>query len=168
MSRYSAQTGLRPLPELRSCRGECPWSEASERGRGGGESDCLGPDDLWSRGKCGLKVLQYMAADCRHCNPVGVQAEMVRHGETGFLAETAQSGRGGTSGLLPTGVASAHGSRGARAHRGRVQRRCRRALWLDLIDDLSVQHNYAPFSASSGERGSRSPRLAVNKCINEA
>jgi glycosyltransferase involved in cell wall biosynthesis len=47
------------------------------------------PDDLWSRGKCGLKVLQYMAAGLPVvANPVGVQAEMVRHGETGFLAET--------------------------------------------------------------------------------
>ncbi len=47
------------------------------------------PDDLWSRGKCGLKVLQYMAAGLPViCNPVGVQREMVRHGETGFLAET--------------------------------------------------------------------------------
>lgn len=47
------------------------------------------PDDLWSRGKCGLKVLQYMAAGLPViANPVGVQIEMVRPGETGFLAET--------------------------------------------------------------------------------
>jgi glycosyltransferase involved in cell wall biosynthesis len=44
------------------------------------------PDDLWSRGKCGLKVLQYMAAGLPVvANSVGVQAELVRHGETGFL-----------------------------------------------------------------------------------
>ena len=47
------------------------------------------PDDLWSRGKCGLKVLQYMAAGLPVvANPVGVQADLVRHGETGFLART--------------------------------------------------------------------------------
>jgi glycosyltransferase involved in cell wall biosynthesis len=47
------------------------------------------PDDLWSRGKCGLKVLQYMAAGLPVvANPVGVQAEMVRHGENGYLAAT--------------------------------------------------------------------------------
>ncbi len=48
------------------------------------------PDDDWSRGKCGLKVLQYMAAGLPVvANSVGVHAEMVRHGETGFLADTA-------------------------------------------------------------------------------
>src|SRR5438874_775266 len=47
------------------------------------------PDDLWSRGKCGLKALQYMAAGLPVVdNPVGVHVELVRHGENGFLAET--------------------------------------------------------------------------------
>jgi glycosyltransferase involved in cell wall biosynthesis len=48
------------------------------------------PDDPWSRGKCGLKVLQYQAAGLPViANPVGVQAELVRNGETGLLARTA-------------------------------------------------------------------------------
>jgi glycosyltransferase involved in cell wall biosynthesis len=70
---------------------ERPWTEA-------GEADEIAfadvgvawvPDDPWSRGKCGLKVLQYMAAGLPVvANPVGVQAELVRSGETGFLATT--------------------------------------------------------------------------------
>ncbi len=45
------------------------------------------PDDTWSLGKCGLKVLQYMAAGLPVvANPVGMNREMVVHGETGFLA----------------------------------------------------------------------------------
>jgi glycosyltransferase involved in cell wall biosynthesis len=49
------------------------------------------PDDPWSRGKCGLKILQYMAAGLPViANPVGVQCELVRHGETGLLASTVE------------------------------------------------------------------------------
>jgi glycosyltransferase involved in cell wall biosynthesis len=69
----------------------CPWSEAGEEVALAGCDIGISwvPDDAWSRGKCGLKVLQYMAAGLPVvANPVGVQAEMVRPGETGFLAET--------------------------------------------------------------------------------
>jgi glycosyltransferase involved in cell wall biosynthesis len=69
----------------------CPWTEAGEAAAIADADIGISwvPDDLWSRGKCGLKVLQYMAAGLPVvANPVGVQAEMVRHGETGFLAET--------------------------------------------------------------------------------
>ncbi len=49
------------------------------------------PDDLWSRGKCGLKVLQYQAAGLPVvANAVGSHREMIRDGETGFLAESPQ------------------------------------------------------------------------------
>jgi glycosyltransferase involved in cell wall biosynthesis len=70
----------------------CPWDKATEA-RELADAD-VGiswlPRDAWSQGKCGLKILQYMAAGLPVvANPVGVQARLVRHGETGFLAETA-------------------------------------------------------------------------------
>jgi len=45
------------------------------------------PDTPFTRGKCGFKVLQYMAAGLPVVtSPVGVNAEYVRHGETGLWA----------------------------------------------------------------------------------
>lgn len=52
------------------------------------------PDDRWSPGKCGLKILQYQAAGLPVvANPVGMHRTLVRNGETGFLAETFEEWR---------------------------------------------------------------------------
>lgn len=67
------------------------WSEVSE------VADILAmdvgimpmPDDPWSRGKCGLKAIQYMAAGVPVvCAAVGANLEIVRSGIDGYCAAT--------------------------------------------------------------------------------
>ena len=70
---------------------DVPWSEATEAADVAAADVGVSwvPDDLWSRGKCGLKVLQYQAAGLPVvANPVGVHREMVRDEVDGFLADS--------------------------------------------------------------------------------
>jgi hypothetical protein len=69
-----------------------PWAQAWEaRDLAAGQIGISWlPDDPWSQGKCGLKVLQYQAARLPVvANPVGMHAEFIKPGRTGFLPRTA-------------------------------------------------------------------------------
>ena len=101
-----------------------PWSRETETAElaEGDIGIAYMPDDSWSLGKCGLKVLQYMAAGLPVvANPVGVHREMIVHGETGFLADTPERvGRSRLSIGLPARIAG-------ETRRGRQEAR-RRAI----------------------------------------
>lgn len=47
------------------------------------------PDDRWSKGKCGLKALQFMALGIPTlCSPVGVNTDIIQDDQNGFIAST--------------------------------------------------------------------------------
>lgn len=67
------------------------WSEAAEvpeiQGMDVGIMPL--PDDDWARGKCGYKLIQYMACGLPVvASPVGVNSQIVAHGKSGYLADS--------------------------------------------------------------------------------
>jgi len=118
---------------------EVPWdgaTEAAEIARADVGISWI-PDDDWSRGKCGLKVLQYMAAGLPVItNPVGVHPEMVTP-ETGALATTPEQWQAAAARLLGDGpTRRAMGAAG----RARVEADYSVAAgarrWLELLGTL--------------------------------
>lgn len=73
------------FPEIKATR--LTWSEAGEVLFFASISVglCPLPDTPWTRGKSGYKIIQYMAAGKPTlASPVGIAAQLVREGETGF------------------------------------------------------------------------------------
>lgn len=121
---------------------ERPWTEATEASEIAAADAGISwvPDDPWSRGKCGLKVLQYMAAGLPVVtNPVGVHTEMVRHGETGFLATTEAEWVDAIRTLAADpDLRRRMGAAGRRAVEDRYSIQAGSRLWANLIDGLTA------------------------------
>lgn len=58
------------------------------------------PDEPWARGKCGYKLIQYMASGLPVvASPVGVNTDIVEHGSNGFLASVPREWAGAVTAL---------------------------------------------------------------------
>jgi glycosyltransferase involved in cell wall biosynthesis len=92
------------------------------------------PDNEWSRGKCGLKGLQYMALGIPTLmSPVGVNAEIITDGENGFLPRSDEEWERALSALIES--AALRAQIGA-AGRQRVLRGYSVQAWRDRYCDL--------------------------------
>ncbi|HEY1189081.1 MAG TPA: glycosyltransferase family 4 protein [Gemmata sp.] len=121
----------------------CPWSEATEAAEIAGADIGIGwvPDDPWSRGKCGLKVLQYQAAGLPVvANPVGVQARFVRAGETGFCASTTEEWVNAVRALAhDAALRKRLGETARREVEARYSVKAGARLWIESLERLAAR-----------------------------
>jgi glycosyltransferase involved in cell wall biosynthesis len=118
----------------------CVWDEATEAACIAASDVGIGwvPDDPWSRGKCGLKVLQYQAAGLPViANAVGVQSDFVRDGETGFLAATTDEWVAAVRKLADPGLRARLGANGRRQVEERYSVEAGGRLWVEALASLA-------------------------------
>ncbi|MCI0704773.1 MAG: glycosyltransferase family 4 protein [Planctomycetia bacterium] len=122
----------------------CVWNEATEANEIASADIGIGwvPDDPWSRGKCGLKVLQYQAAGLPVvANPVGVQADFVREGETGSRATTTEEWVKAIRALAAdANLRQRLGSAGRRQVEARYSVEAGAKLWISAIAEWGIRN----------------------------
>jgi glycosyltransferase involved in cell wall biosynthesis len=126
---------------------DCPWKESREAIDLATADIGISwlPDDPWSSGKCGLKVLQYMAAGLPVvANRVGVQAGLVSHGKTGFLATTPSEWVQAINRLAhDPGLRRQMGQAGRRRVQREFSLAAGAACWIGLLDQLQRRRTAA-------------------------
>ncbi|MHC4414904.1 MAG: glycosyltransferase family 4 protein [Planctomycetota bacterium] len=93
------------------------------------------PDNPWTRGKCGLKVLQYMAAGVPAvASLAGVHRDIIQHGVSGFLVTSVEEWRAALRRLI--GDASLRQQIGAAGKRRAAERFSLAATFASMQSQL--------------------------------
>lgn len=96
------------------------------------------PDDIWSKGKCGLKSLEYMALNIPPViSPVGVNTDIVQDGVNGFLAGSTTEWVNKISALIESpDLRNRIGEAGRKTVVERYSVLSQRDVYLKLFNDL--------------------------------
>jgi glycosyltransferase involved in cell wall biosynthesis len=117
------------------------WSEQSEVGIVQGFDVGIMPlsDGAWERGKCGYKLIQYMACGKPVvASRVGSNAEIVIDGETGFLVSDANSWLGALEKLMRDAALGSHlGTAGRRRVEQTYSLQVTAPRWVRLLEQLA-------------------------------
>lgn len=122
------------------------------------------PDDSWSKGKCGLKALQFMALGIPTlCSPVGVNTEIIQDDENGFIAASEDEWIAKLTKLLHSPKLR---SRIGRAGRATVEKQYSAGVQAPRVYDVlkSVVHNPA---LASKPMVSRRPTAVQNQGLTQ-
>lgn len=128
------------------------WSDETEAAELAGADVGIAwmPDDPWSQGKCGLKVLQYMAAGLPVvANPVGVHCDLIHDRESGFLVSTAQEWAEAVGRLAhDPDLRRRMGGAGRRRVEAAFDVRRGATHWIALLDRLAAGDDGSPEAAA--------------------
>jgi glycosyltransferase involved in cell wall biosynthesis len=100
------------------------------------------PDDQWSRGKCSMKALLYMAMGIPTiCSAVGMNREVIQHSENGFLANTNEEWLGCLNALIDDSVLRQRlGAAGRQTIEGQYSMRRCAAQFANVIRETVAHH----------------------------
>jgi glycosyltransferase involved in cell wall biosynthesis len=126
------------IPDLPVDR--CVWNEATEAREIAATDVGIGwvPDDPWSRGKCGLKVLQYQAAGLSVvANAVGVQTDFVTN--AGIVANTTEEWVGAIRRLTDPELRQRFGDTGRRRVEAEFSVEAGARRWVAALETLAAR-----------------------------
>lgn len=100
------------------------------------------PDDQWSRGKCSMKALLYMAMGIPTiCSAVGMNREVIQHNENGFLASTNEEWLGCLTALIDDAALRQRlGAAGRRTIEAQYSMRHCAAQFANVIRETVANH----------------------------